>query len=305
MQLIVWAQSHSFQSVDALFVFSILKLLMVVRIYSRLSSFLDRDLNFYRTVGLLKAVLTALLTCHWLACAWLLVLKHSTLSLSDEAAAVVGLFPDTCQQRDELVVNNTLSGKYLCAYYRVVQTVSTVAYGDMPATGFADRAFTMVLMFLGASFMYFQFVKRFGSATRDEELQFILERNALVDLMARRGIHDRVIEDTKAFYQHRWSSSKGFVDLVKLRQLPPNTRAAAFHCLYSELLDHVDWLNIRPAEDSFFWNFFVDRLEFATYLPGYQRYCACVAFSCCCLSTSLAASLATLRLIHWVRVLRP
>lgn len=268
VQLAVWASNHRFQSVDALFVFSVLKLLMVTRVYDVLSSLVDRDLTFYRFVGLTKAALTATMAAHWLACAWLIVLARATFGSERAAEAAAGVFPDSCHERAAFVVNNTVIAQYFCSYYRTMQTITTVAYGDMPATGFADRAFTMGCMFLGAALLYMSFVKTLGATANSDELDYIHERNSVVDFMKVRGLAVEIVEDTQSFYQHRWTLSKGFVDLEKLRTIPPHMRVRAFHCIFPDLRESIGFLGARPAEDVFFWNYLIERMQHATYMPG-------------------------------------
>jgi len=268
VQLAVWASNHRFQSVDGLFVFSVLKLLMVARVYDGLSSLVNRDLSFYRLVGLAKAAVTAATAVHWFACAWLIVLARSTFGSEHAAEAAAGVFPDSCHSRAALVVNNTVTAQYFCSYYRAVQKVTTVAYGDMPATGFADRAFTMGCMFLGSALLYLSFVNTLGAAANSDELDYIHQRNSVVDFMKYRSLAVEIVQDTQSFYQHRWTLSRGLVDLEKLRQIPPQMRVHAFHCIYPDLRESISFFGTRPAEDVFFWNYLIERMQYATYMPG-------------------------------------
>ena len=268
VQLVVFATSHSFESIDALFVLSILKLLSIRRVWGVLTSFVDGDIRWYRSVGLAKAGLLWLISVHWLACMWLIALVRSTIGHESASEAAAGVFIDSCSERAALVVNNTLTGQYICAYYRVAQTLTTTTFGDIPATGFADRAITMGCMYLGATVVYLSFVRSFGSAGASEELQFIHQRNAIVDSMQRRSLAVELLDDTKSFYQHRWNSSRGFIDLLQIRMLPTALRVQAFHHLCSEITEHISFLHVRPPEDVFFWNFLIERMHHETYMPG-------------------------------------
>jgi len=270
VQLAIFAANYTFQSssIHALFVFSIMKLLMVVRIYDVLTSFIDQDIRYHRRVGLAKASLLAMTTIHWLACAWLIALARSTFGSENAADAAAGSFLDGCQERSILVDNNTITGQYLCSYYRIMQTVTTTAYGDMPATGFADRAFTLVCMLLGAALLYTSFVASLGSATGSDELDFIHQHNTLMDFIQFRSLSLDIMDDARSFYQHRWNSSRGFVDLHQLKKLPPNMRVPAFHHLYSYLRKDICFFQVRPPEDIFFWNFLIESFEHSTYMPG-------------------------------------
>ena len=267
VQLAVFGMNHKFRSIDALFVFSVLKLLMIMRVYDGFSSLVSRDLSLYRRVGIAKALLMGTTTVHWLACAWLIVLAQSSMASEHAAETAAGSFNNSCFDRSALVLNNSREGQYLCSYYITMQSLTTTAYGDISATGFADRAFFIVVMVLGISLVYLSFVASFGSASSSDELVFIHERNRLVDFMQTRSLPADILEDTKAFYQHRWNLSKGYIDLNQLKKLPPFVSVPAFHHLYSGIRHHVNFL-MRPKEDIFFWNFLIERMEYEAYMPG-------------------------------------
>jgi len=136
--------------------FRLTKLLRILRAGRMLQRWEATVALNYARIALAKFATIAVLVCHWLACAWYLVIEFDTSGEKCGPECVV----------EKIGSDNTLSwintypyleenagpfSIYVVALYWSIATLSTLGYGDVVPTTDSERAFTVVAMITGAS----------------------------------------------------------------------------------------------------------------------------------------------------------
>lgn len=145
------------------------------------------------TLEVLKFVLLTTLTCHWIACSWVLFEGKITagyFSLKGVRAswlsALIDSKGDSCEPsaaEDPLCV-------YLIAYYWAVMTLTTVGYGDITPQNKVEYLISIVCM-VAVSYIWAYIVGSIVAILSDldpSSREFRHNMDYLVDFMKRRGL---------------------------------------------------------------------------------------------------------------------
>ena len=128
----------------------LLRILRAARIFARLETQYNID---YSALELAKFGVLALVTSHWMACAWGLVADLEDSDYNWLKYTAFNTFHETGKLeigQDPVGVVST-TDIYIAAFYWSSMTMTTIGYGDIVPITTTERVYAIVCMFIGAT----------------------------------------------------------------------------------------------------------------------------------------------------------
>mmetsp|Transcript_17623 Transcript_17623/g.57001 ORF Transcript_17623/g.57001 Transcript_17623/m.57001 type:complete len:846 (-) Transcript_17623:56-2593(-) len=207
----------------------------------------------YARVSLVKFAGFTVLVCHWLACAWYLVI---VLEGNEGCSAS----PDKCdvlEDRLNWVNNYQYLGvdagpfpKYIAALYWSIATLSTLGYGDVVPTTDGERIFVVVAMVTGASTYSYMI----GSACsiilgmNEKNQQFYQTIDSLNTYMEDKGIPRPLRSKLRDFFRFRRHNVLPVDASSLLRQMSPMLRSQVSLHVHSRWITAVPFFRMCDEE---------------------------------------------------------
>ncbi|MBZ0199305.1 MAG: cyclic nucleotide-binding domain-containing protein, partial [Ignavibacteriaceae bacterium] len=163
-----------------------------------------------------------LITSHWLACGWLAQTK--------------------AVQPDNAVAT------YVTALYWVIQTLTTVGYGDVPSVTTGQKIYTIVVMLFGAG-VYGYIIGSVASILSQQDpskAYYTKNIDRLKAFVKYRKLPIELQNKIKNYYTYAWKRRLGFDESSLLTSLPPALKIETALFLKKDMLDKIPIFDNAP-----------------------------------------------------------
>lgn len=160
-----------------------------------------------------------LLSCHWLACGWIII-------------------------RGEDAALDSMSN-YILALYWSVTTLTTVGYGDVVPETNPEIIYTMVVLILGVG-LYGYVIGNIASILSKVEparAQYLENIDQLHALLSYRKIPNSLQRKIRNYYTYRWQKRLGYDEATFLEGLPVHLQTEVALHLKKEVVDKIPLFN--------------------------------------------------------------
>lgn len=204
----------------------LLRILRAARIFARLETQYNID---YSMLELVRFAVLALVTSHWMACAWGLVADLEDSEYNWMKYTAFNTFHETGKlevgQDPRGVVSTT--DIYIAAFYWSSMTMTTIGFGDILPSTLIERIFVSFAMLVGA-FVYGYIIGAVSNvistknAKKNDFYKLMGELNAF--LKEGRWDHDLCMR-LREYFKYRLASSHVDAHTALLQQMSPALRA--------------------------------------------------------------------------------
>ena len=204
----------------------LLRILRAARIFARLETQYNID---YSALELAKFGVLALVTSHWMACAWGLVADLEDSDYNWLKYTAFNTFHETGKLeigQDPVGVVST-TDIYIAAFYWSSMTMTTIGYGDIVPSTLVERIFVSFAMLVGA-FVYGYIIGAVSNvistknAKKNDFYKLMGELNSF--LKEGRWDHDLCMR-LREYFKYRLASSHVDAHTALLQQMSPALRA--------------------------------------------------------------------------------
>ena len=195
--------------------FGLLRLVKIARVVQLMHYVRQKSVRFSDYLLLVFFLFGLTIISHWLACGWI-ELKS---------------FPSN--------LDNTT--KYITSLYWVVETLSTVGYGETNPTTNFQYIYAMVIMLFGVGMYGFIIgnVANILSKSNPARTQFFSNLDQLKTFVNYRNIPVRLQKQIRDYYNYIWKKKLGFDESVFLSSLPQGLQNEVSVYLKREILEKI------------------------------------------------------------------
>jgi len=205
-----------------------LRLLRMVRlfvIFRRWQSLSWTNTGFLRIAQFFTIVM---LFIHWIACTWFLV-------------PYLEGFPENCWVVKQGIERAGAATQYIRSLYWVIQTMTTVGYGDITPHRDIEYVFSILIMLIGASTYAFIIgnIASLASNLDAARAVFFNRIEAISQYLRSRHVPPQLNDQVRNYYEYLWARHRGVKEEVLLEDLPASFRLNLLLYLTRDLLDKV------------------------------------------------------------------
>jgi voltage-gated potassium channel len=225
--LLPWAE-HSVWGVSVVLLARLNRLLRVARFFVIFRRWERASWTNAAQFRIVKLALSILLLLHWVACGWFLIPYGQG-------------FPPSSWVVSQALESSGPFTQYLRSLYWVVVTTTTVGYGDITPNRNVEYAFTLLVMFLGAS-LYALVIGNIASLLSNldsAKAAFWGRAEAANAYLRSRRVSAELNESVRGYYEYIWSRFRGMNEKTLFADLPAPIRLEIIFHLTKELIDHV------------------------------------------------------------------
>jgi len=205
--------------------FHIFRLVKLARIANYMHNWRQRAVRLGDYLNLAFFIFWLLIFSHWLACGWI------TLSYT----------------------NNIFNGWniYIVSFYWVIQTLTTVGFGDVPSASNAQMIYAMIVMLFGVGVYGYVIgnVANILSKKNPGRTQFFENMDKLKSFVSYRNIPPELQKRILNYYVYIWKKRLGFDETSFLEGLPSGLRTEVEVFLKRDILQKIPLF--KGVEDNF------------------------------------------------------
>ena len=202
----------------------LLRILRAGRIFQRLETQYQID---YSKLELGKFAILAMITSHWMACAWGIVADLGDVEYNWMFYTPFNSYLVSGELSMGMDPRGTVSPMeiYVAAFYWSSMTMTTIGYGDIVPSTWIERIFVSVAMLVGA-FMYGYIIGAVGNVIAQANSR----KNAFYTLMGElnsfgRGQALPGCDSPREYFKYKMASSHVDAHTALLQQMSPALRA--------------------------------------------------------------------------------
>ncbi len=199
-----------------------LRLIKLTRIGQYMHEWKHHQIKFSDYLSFSFFLFWLLITSHWLACGWLVQTK--------------AVHPDNAVE------------SYVTALYWVIQTLTTVGYGDVPPITTGQKIYTMIVMLFGAG-VYGYIIGNVASILSQQDpskTYYTKNIERLKAFVKYRKLPVELQNKIKNYYTYAWKRRLGFDESSLLTSLPPALKIETALFLKKDILDKIPIFKKAP-----------------------------------------------------------
>lgn len=202
-----------------------LRLIKLARVGEYMHEWKHNQIKFSDYLSFSFFLFWLLITSHWLACGWLV----QTKALNSEYALE----------------------NYVTALYWVIQTLTTVGYGDVPPVTTGQKIYTIIVMLFGAG-VYGYIIGNVASILSQQDpskAYYTKNIERLKAFVKYRKLPVELQNKIKNYYTYAWKRRLGFDESSLLTSLPPALKIETALFLKKDILEKIPIF--KKAPDNF------------------------------------------------------
>ena len=224
----------------------LLRILRAGRIFQRLETQYQID---YSQLELVKFVILALMTSHWMACAFGIVADLEDAEYNWMYYTAFNKYTENGLLTEGMDPRGVVSDLeiYFAAFYWSSMTMTTIGYGDVVPSTLTERIFCSIMMLVGA-FAYGYIIGAVGNVitqANEKKNKFYALMGELNSFLGEGKLHPALRIRLREYFKYKMASTNVQAHTALLRQMSPALRAEITLCM-NTWITKVDFFKKCP-----------------------------------------------------------